>query len=281
MREPIRSRPQLRVHRVLGVIACVAFASETSASGDRGAATPSGHVAAAGITGRVDVHPDIGADGVRARTVFVAVPADYDPDRRYPVLYMQDGQDLFDPALAPGGAEWGVDELLAANPPGIPPLLVVGIAAAADSRLEYAPPGAGGGRADTYTRFVVEVVKPYIDAHYATRSEPDWTWIGGAGGGGVAALYAAWTQPRVFGGAIAIGLPDLDVDAVAWVRTPLSHAGLRLWIDQDSNADIARNSTTQLLADLRRGARVHMGIAGPETPSLVRLGAALRVLAGP
>jgi hypothetical protein len=96
----------------------------------------------------------------------------------------------------------------------------------------------------------------------------------------VAALYAAWTQSQVFAGAIAIGLPDLDAAALTWVRTP-PRAALRLWIDQDGNADTARNSTTQLLAELGRGARVHWGIAGPQTPPLVRLGAALRVLAAP
>lgn len=227
------------------------------------------------VVGRLDVHV------VGERTVFVAVPARYDSTTRIPVLYLQDGEDLFDAARASGGNEWGVDELLAAEPAGIPPLLVVGIEAAPQARLEYAPPGTiPGAAADAYLRFVLEVVKPFIDARYATRAEADWTWIGGEEAGGVVALYAGWTRPDVFGGAIALGLPDLAAADIEWLRTTTPRVPLRLWIDQQGGGE-TRGSTTQLLAQLQRGARVDLRMAGETTPPLVRLGAALRSLAAP
>jgi len=233
------------------------------------------------VAGRVDVHEAVGGAGLPARTLYIALPAAYDSTARYPVLYLQDGQDLFDAGLASGGEEWGLDELMAARPAGIPPLVIVGIAAAAEAGREYAPPGtATGARADAYVRFVVEVVKPYVDARYATRSEPEWTWIGGAGAGAVAALYAAWLRSDVFGAGIALALPDFDTAALAWVRATTPAPGLRLWIEQQGGADV-RGSTTQLLTDFGRGARVDLRVAGRDAAPMVRLAAALRAVAGP
>jgi hypothetical protein len=234
------------------------------------------------VVGRLDVHAGIGGAGLPERTLYVYVPAGYDTTQRYPVLYLQDGQDLFDATRAAGGDEWGLDELLSARPPGIPPLLVVGIEAAPDARSEYAPPGSGqGAKGDAYVRFVVETVKPYVDKRYATRREARWTWIGGAGGGGLAALYGTWTRPRVFGAGIALSLPDLDSRTLPWLRKPPPAPGPRLWIDQEGHEALAHASTTQLLVDLRRGARVDLHVASSHTARLVRLAAALRAVAAP
>jgi hypothetical protein len=234
------------------------------------------------VAGRLDAHPALAGAGVEPRTIWVLVPADYDSTRRYPVLYLQDGQDLFDESRAAGGAEWGVDELLQARPQGIPPLFVVGIEATPHARRDYAPPGSlAGARGDAYVRFVVDVVKPYVDARYATRAEPEWTWIGGAGAGGLVAAYAAWTTPHVFGAAIALAMPDLDGRDLAWVHAARPAAPVRLWLEQQGAGALTRGSTTQLLTDLRRGARVDLRVSGAETPMLVRLAAALRALAQP
>src|SRR6266404_8715832 len=103
-----------------------------------------------------------------SRTLIVYVPPDYDSHTltRYPVLYMHDGQNLFDPATAFGGNEWRLDdtaeELIERG--AIEPLIIVGIYNTGEQRIhEYTPtPDAklGGGKADLYGRMLVEEIKP-------------------------------------------------------------------------------------------------------------------------
>jgi hypothetical protein len=239
--------------------------------------------AVASVVGRVDVHAGfVSSDGGRARSIRIFVPPDYDaePERRFPVIYAFDGQDLFDAATAAGGEEWALDELLQARPPGIAPVLVAGI----DSRgwLELAPPGSHPqAHVDAFMRFVADEIKPFVDRAYRTQRGPAATFLLGEGLGGLGALYGAWTRPEVFGNAIALGLPDLDAGSLAWSgRLPDSPA-LRLWIDQRAATAAPRPSTTQLVAALRRGADVQFHVAGSQSSRLVRLAAALRSLCAP
>ena len=245
------------------------------------AATPAAPTST--VVGRLDVTaPLLAADSSRARRLFVWLPADYDSTHRYPVLYMPNGQDLFDTATAAGGEEWGIDELLAARPAGIPELIVVGIEAAPHAIDDYAPPGSRDGASGAaYVDFLTTIVKPYVDRHYATRAEPDWTWIAGDGSGAAIVLYAAWTHADVFGAGIALSVPDLDRAALAWARVPPANATPRLWIDQLGSGTIATPSTTDLYGLLSKGARVQFHIAGSHTYRLVRLATALRSLAAP
>lgn len=147
----------------------------------------------------------------RARRVWIYLPPDYaGSKKRYPVLYMQDGQNVFDAATSFVG-EWGVDETLdslhAAGDPGI---IVVAVDHGGRSRSEeYHPWPAlagrswGGGKGNEYADFVALTLKPYIDRHYRTRPDRGNTAIAGSSSGGVIAVYAALKYPRVFGSAIA------------------------------------------------------------------------------
>lgn len=139
---------------------------------------------------------------IRTRRVAALLPHDYyETDKRYPVLYLQDGQNLFDD-YAPYG-NWGVDKRLAnLAERGMGDIIIVAIDHAESQRIgEFTPSfrttlGRGEGR--KYVRFLVESLKPYIDGHYRTRAEPEYTGIGGSSLGGLISIYAGILYPQVY-----------------------------------------------------------------------------------
>ena len=141
------------------------------------------------------------------RTLTVCVPPGYDDDakRRCPVLYLHDGQNLFDPARAAFGASWEADataeRLILAR--RIPPLLLVGIDNTPDRLDEYGchrdAEEQTGGRGPLYARFVLEEVKPFIDGRYRTRPERRNTAVAGSSMGGLISLSMAREHPDRFG----------------------------------------------------------------------------------
>jgi predicted alpha/beta superfamily hydrolase len=140
----------------------------------------------------------------RERIVRLYLPPDYQRSgRRYPVLYMHDGQNLFDEATAYAG-EWGVDEALnALARAGGFGLIVVGIDNAGAERIHelnaWDNPQFGKGEGADYMAFIVEVLKPWIDAHYRTRADRRHTAIMGSSMGGLISSYALSRYPQVFG----------------------------------------------------------------------------------
>lgn len=162
--------------------------------------------------------------GLQPRNITIWLPPEYDESgERYPVLYMHDGQNLFRPGFAYGGEEWGVDEamerLIAAGE--VRPAIVVGVWNTSDRYLDYGPSEpirslrpdaraqlieAYGGEpvSDAYLRFLVEVLKPRIDAEYRTLAGPADTAVMGSSMGGLISLYAAGEHPEVFGAAAGL-----------------------------------------------------------------------------
>jgi predicted alpha/beta superfamily hydrolase len=141
------------------------------------------------------------------RDIVVYVPPDYDqqPERRYPVLYLHDGQNLFDAAAAFNGQDWHVAQTAdyAISAGLVEPLIVVGLYNTGKTRLrEYTPtsvPRLGGGRADRYAKFLIEEVKPVVDRDYRTRQEASQTGIGGSSLGGLVSIYLGLKFSNVFG----------------------------------------------------------------------------------
>jgi predicted alpha/beta superfamily hydrolase len=142
------------------------------------------------------------------RELIVYVPAGYDleTDRRYPVLYMQDGQNLFDPETSyVKGKPWRMDQAaeVAIREGKVEPLIIVGVNHACEKRVdEYTPTKDSrrkGGKAQQYLQALVEEVKPFIDSTYRTMPCPHNTGIGGSSLGGLLSLYAALECPDVFG----------------------------------------------------------------------------------
>ena len=138
------------------------------------------------------------------RSVDVYLPASYSADRlRYPVVYAQDGQNLSDPFIAFGGKTWQLEGALdRLRSRGIEPI-VVGLHNTGERRLaEYSPfadPRHGGGDGLRYVRFLVDTVKPRIDAEYRTRRDRDSTVILGSSMGALISLYAFFLRPSPFG----------------------------------------------------------------------------------
>lgn len=140
----------------------------------------------------------------RERTVRIYLPPGYQRSRhRYPVLYMHDGQNLFDDATAYAG-EWGIDETLnaLARSRGLR-LIVVGIDNGGAERIHelnaWDHPEFGKGEGEQYMAFIVEVLKPWIDQHYRTRPDRRHTAIMGSSMGGLISSYAISRYPQVFG----------------------------------------------------------------------------------
>lgn len=168
------------------------------------------------------------------RNIDVWLPADYDTTRNYAVIYMNDGQMLFDSTTTWNRQEWGADEtaakLIAENK--IRPCIIVGIWNRDRYRYsEYFPEKAlsfyparrrarliskemmGDPLGDEYLRFLVTELKPYIDSHYSTSADRENTIIMGSSMGGLISLYAICEYPDVFGGAgcISTHLPMIGV----------------------------------------------------------------------
>ncbi|GAA4355427.1 alpha/beta hydrolase-fold protein [Hymenobacter saemangeumensis] len=148
----------------------------------------------------------------RKRRVWIYLPAGYHQNkaRRYPVLYLHDGQNVFDEASSFSG-EWGVDEILdrlQARGKAAGGCIVVAVDNGGEFRLdEYIPWRSAalkdqthqGGQGDAYVDFLTLTLKPYVDARYRTRPEAASTGIAGSSLGGLISFYAALKYPRVYG----------------------------------------------------------------------------------
>ena len=156
-------------------------------------------------TSNVSVLPfEFVIDGLdRQRQVRLYLPENYaQSDQAYPVVYMHDGQNVFDDATSYAG-EWGVDESLnqLAATTGLR-LIVVAIDHGGDFRMNELSPWEnkrfGEAQGKQYMDFIVEVVKPYIDSNYRTLSGPQHTAIIGSSMGGLISHYAIHAYPQVF-----------------------------------------------------------------------------------
>ncbi|MDQ2770131.1 MAG: alpha/beta hydrolase-fold protein [Bacteroidota bacterium] len=148
----------------------------------------------------------------RTRRVLVYLPADYarQPARRYPVLYLHDGQNVFDAATSFSG-EWGIDETLdrlrAAGQDATGSIVVAidnGQQFRSDEYIPWRSEGLKdqshqGGQGAQYVDFLAQTLKPWVDAHYRTRSDAAHTGIAGSSLGGLISVYAALKYPQVFG----------------------------------------------------------------------------------
>jgi predicted alpha/beta superfamily hydrolase len=167
------------------------------------------------------------------RKLYIYLPPSYaHSDRRYPVIYMQDGQNLFDQALSYAG-EWQVDETMEAlSLEGIE-AIVVGVPNAGVRRIdEYSPFKDRrlnkGGRGDWYVAFLANTVKPLIDRDFRTLPEREHTGLLGSSMGGLISLYAFFCRPETFGfvGAMSPSLWFAQEAIMPYVRQAEALPGL-------------------------------------------------------
>lgn len=177
------------------------------------------------------------------REVTIYLPAGYDerPEQRYPVLYMQDGQNLFEGhrAFVPG-QDWHLQTAAdaAIGERTAKPLIIVGVDHAGPSRIdEYThdvdPKHSGGGRAAEYGRLLTEELKPIIDERFRTIPDRANTSVGGSSLGGLVSLYLALTRPEVFGAA-AVMSPSVwwnNRSVLNTVEAFAGHPRPKLWLD--------------------------------------------------
>jgi predicted alpha/beta superfamily hydrolase len=204
----------------------------------------------------------------KKRDLVVYLPGIYEkrPELRFPVLYLEDGQNLFDPATSfIPGMFWHVGETADAliTQGAIQPLIIVGIYNT-DKRLnEYTPTRdkkLGGGRADKYGSMLIKELKPFIESNYRALSDPRNTGMGGSSLGGLLTVYLGLKYPNVFG-KLAVLSPSVwwnqraILDFVA--HTPLPAARPRIWLDAGTKegASTVQNVTALRDSLMQRGWR--------------------------
>ncbi|MEO0423366.1 MAG: alpha/beta hydrolase-fold protein [Pseudomonadota bacterium] len=244
--------------------------------------------------GTLDTLPAFEALHVPERTVRIWLPPDYPEAVPYDVVYMHDGQMLFDAGTTWNKQEWGVDETAAALIASgeTRPFIVVAIdnggsrrhteyfperpwrALPAETRrayltLEY-PPGVGlfasGVASDAYLTFIVTQLKPHVDAHYDVATAPEHTFLLGSSMGGLISLYGLLEYPDVFGGAACLSThwlgtfeaTDNPVPALfaRYLRDHLPAPGAhRLYFDHgDQGLDAQYPQHQEAIDEIMRGA---------------------------
>ena len=217
------------------------------------------------LTGEFRTHRNFHSRFLPAdRDVLVYLPPGYDANRkqRYPVLYLHDGQNLFDGATSfIKGAEWRVDETAQAliQSKAMRPVIIVGIYNAGKDRIdEYTPTVDAkyrmGGRADLYGRMLVEELKPFIDSTYRTLRDAKNTGLGGSSLGGLVSLYLVIKYPKVFGQAAVVS-PSVWWDKkmiLREVEAMKRKPRLRIWLDTGTKEGGNKREAEETTANARQ-----------------------------
>lgn len=208
------------------------------------------------LTGNIQSHPRFASKLLgNRRDVLVYLPPGYrrSRTRRYPVLYLHDGQNVFDAATSFGGVEWSVDETAQrlVDEKLIEPVIIVAVANAGGARIhEYAPTRGrlesgkrkrSKGLLRQYGSFLINELKPFIDARYRTLTDAEYTGLGGSSLGGLATMALGLWFPNVFR-RLAVMSPSIwwddavllkmieDIDEEA--RPPL-----KIWLDTGTHEE--------------------------------------------
>ena len=199
----------------------------------------------ASIVGNIQVIEDFDIPQLnRTRRIWIYLPPDYDKGlKRFPVLYMHDGQNLFADSTSFSG-EWGIDETLEAMyvNRSMPQIIVVGIDNSEYRLSEYSPfdfeyKGMHHGEAQFYGKFIVETLKPFIDKHYRTKKGRKYTAISGSSMGGLVSVYIALEHQSVFSkvGALSSAFGVCLDDFVNYIHQTQKKYPIRFWLDLGSN----------------------------------------------
>lgn len=171
------------------------------------------------------------------RDILLWLPPNYhDTAQRYPVVYMHDGQNLFDAATSFAG-DWQVDETMTRLSREGRDAIIVGLNNVGPNRMnEYSPfvdSTHGGGQGDAYLTFIAEVVKPTVDAQFRTAPERAHTGIVGSSMGGLISLYAFFARRDVFGfaGVMSPSLWFADRAIVDYAERAIFYGDGRIYLD--------------------------------------------------
>jgi len=200
------------------------------------------------LTGNIRVHEHFYSRILNNnRHIFVYLPPSYTEanNRRYPVLYVNDGQNLFDAETAFAGVDWGMDETLEflIHNKLMKEIITVAIYNTPNRTDEYThipDPEEGGGKAEYYAAFLINELKPFMDRRYKTSRNSDETGILGSSFGGLNALYIGWNYPDVFSivGAISPSLWWAEHDIIKLIAFSNQPYGpSKIWLDMGTEED--------------------------------------------
>ncbi len=192
------------------------------------------------LTGAFRLHAQVPSQHLQhKRDVLVWLPPNYSEASRYPVLYVHDGNNLFDRRTTFGGVEWQLDENARRliQQQQIHPVIIVGIYNTADRMAEYIwhadtyNGNTHGGKGADYARFLVKELKPFIDQTYSTRPEREHTAIMGSSLGGLISFDTARAYPEVFSkvGMLSPSVWWKDQQAVKDIASLSKNT--RVWVD--------------------------------------------------
>lgn len=176
------------------------------------------------ITGFVEYHRNFSGSGIKTRDIVVWLPPEYssESDRRYPVLYMHDGQNIVDPSTSSFQVDWQIDEAADSliKQKLIEPLIIVGIYNTPQRNNEYSENDTGYA----YMNFIVDSLKPFIDRNYRTKPDRQNTANGGGSLGGLISFILAWQYSEIFSKAFCFS-PAFKIDRYNFVDNVLSYSG--------------------------------------------------------
>jgi predicted alpha/beta superfamily hydrolase len=200
-------------------------------------------------TGEIRAHRQIHSTALgNRRDVLVWLPPGYDSDsqRRYPVLYMLDGQNVFNEATSFKGDEWQADETATrlVKQGLIEPLIIVAVYHTPNRDIEHTPlfEAPEKSRVDDFLRFLTNQIKPLIDKEYRTRIEPESNVLVGSSYGGLFSLYAACHAKAHFGGYAVIS-PSFQIEKGRIVEHVAQHvpdSKTRLWVELSAGSGLER-----------------------------------------
>jgi predicted alpha/beta superfamily hydrolase len=213
-------------------------------------------------TGDFRAHPKFSSRFLHTdRDVLVYLPPCYEtePLRRYPVLYLHDGQNLFDGATSfIPGQDWRVGETARSliESRAIEPLIIVGVYNTGRERVEEYTPSADprlrvGGKAALYGRLIVEELKPFVDSRYRTKAGACDTGLGGSSLGGLVTMYLGLRYPDVFG-KLAVVSPSVWWDGrriLSDVSAFVSDRRARVWLDMGTDEGAHATADARSLRD--------------------------------
>jgi predicted alpha/beta superfamily hydrolase len=242
-----------------------------------------------GVTGTIEKHDAFPSKHVAPRNVHVWLPPSYasEPERRYPVIYANDGQNMFDPVLSFAGVDWALDETMTrlAAEGKAREAIIVAVWNTPQRLKEYVPQKAvlaalgtwrepamrklgkdssiriedhGWRLSAAYLQFLASELKPFVDTRYRTLTNRADTFILGASAGGMISFYAVSELPDVFGGAACFSthLPLADGALVEYFRAKLPDpATHRLYFDFGTAAVDANETPFHLKLDAALAAR--------------------------
>ena len=208
------------------------------------------------ITGIVQYHLNMKGKGIKPRDIIVWLPPFYflEPEKRYPVLYMHDGQNIFDPRTSAFGVDWQIDEAADSliRKELIEEIIIVGINNTPDRSSEYAENDTGFA----YMNFIVDSLKPFIDKNYRTLSDRKYTATAGSSLAGLISFMLAWKHSEIFSMTACLS-PALKIRRYNFVDNVSSSTGekkdIKIYIDNGDNQldDSLQTGVNEMLNELK------------------------------